>query len=134
MRHQQYRKAVRLPEGFNQILHLDPRQGIKRAERFIKQQQAGTMNQRACQGHALLLSTRQGRRPLSRAILQPYRSECLPGVLPPAALQAQPDVIHHRFPRQQTRVLKHHARIILNRGQRRSACQNVTAVWRFQPG
>ena len=134
MRHQQYRKAVRLPEGTNQILHFDSRQGVERAQWFIEQEQARTVNQRPRQRNALLLSTRECGRPFIGAIFQPNGGQRLAGFIPPVTLKTEPDIVDNRFPRQQACILEHHAGIVLNIRKRRRSCQNVAAVGGFQSG
>ena len=92
------------------------------------------MNQRPCQRHALLLPTRQRSRPFTGAVFQSDGGQRLTGFIPPVSFEPQPDVINHRLPGQQSRILKHHAGIVLNSGQRRCPCQNVAAVGGFQSG
>ncbi len=92
------------------------------------------MDQRSGQRHALFLPTGKGSRPLTCAVVQPDGGQGLQRLRFPVTLQPQPDVIYHRFPRQQTRVLKHHAGIFLDLCQRGVPGQQFTAVWRFQPG
>jgi hypothetical protein len=69
-----------------------------------------------------------------RTIFQPNGGQRLSGLVSPVAFQTQPDVVDNRFPRQQTRVLEHHAGIILNIGKWGISGQQLSAVWRFQPG
>ncbi|MNR11855.1 hypothetical protein D3C85_1281740 [compost metagenome] len=76
------------------------------------------MDQRAGQGHALLLAAGQRRRPVMGALGQTDRVQCVQRLGLPVASQAQADVVDHPLPRQQARVLEHQADILARLVQR----------------
>ncbi|MNY26498.1 hypothetical protein D3C86_1603520 [compost metagenome] len=98
--HQQHGKAVLLPEAFDQLLHFNASQGIQGAQGLVQQQQARLVDQRAGQGHTLLLPTGQGRRPLVGAVRQAYRFQRFQRLRPPIALEPETDVVDHLLPGQ----------------------------------
>ncbi|MNG16604.1 hypothetical protein D3C84_1005340 [compost metagenome] len=65
------------------------------------------MDQGTGQGHALLLPTRQCRRPFIGTLGQADRLQGLQCLWPPVARQPQADVVDDLFPRQQTCLLEH---------------------------
>ncbi|MNO84811.1 hypothetical protein D3C76_761640 [compost metagenome] len=123
-----------LPQAFDQLLHLDAGQRIQRAERFVEQQQARPVDQRAGQGDALLLAAGQGRRPFMGAIRQPHFLQRLQGLAAPVAGKTEADVVDHPLPRQQPRVLEHQAGFLAGRLQRRRTGQQRAAARLVEPG
>ena len=77
------------------------------------------MNQRAGQRDALFLSAGEGCWPVAGAVFQANAGQRLQGGITPLPLQPKTDVVYHRFPRQQPRVLEHHATVFLDLRQRR---------------
>ena len=59
MRHEQHRGAGLAPDAQQQVVHLQPRQFVERAERLVHQQQFRLMDQRAAKRDALLHAARQ---------------------------------------------------------------------------
>ncbi|MNE66423.1 hypothetical protein D3C80_1619760 [compost metagenome] len=92
------------------------------------------MDQRARQCHTLFLAAGEGSRPLVRTVFEADGAQRLTCVIPPVTFQPQPHVVDNRFPRQQARILKHHAGIVLNIRQRRIARQQFPTVRCLQPG
>ena len=74
-----------LPQGDDQLLHLQTGEGVQRPQRLVQQQQARAMDQRAGQRNALLLPARQRRRPLLRAALESDAGQRLQGGVAPGA-------------------------------------------------
>jgi hypothetical protein len=79
-----------LPQGDDQLLHLQTGEGVQRPQRLVQQQQARAMDQRAGQRNALLLPARQRRRPLLRAALESDAGQCLQGGVAPGAFNPSP--------------------------------------------
>ena len=74
-----------LPQGDDQLLHLQTGEGIQRPQRFVQQQQARAMDQGAGQRNALLLPTRQRGRPLLCAAFKSDAGQRLQGGVAPGA-------------------------------------------------
>ena len=109
MRDQQRSKTIALPQAFDQLVHLDARQGVKRAQRLVKQQQARVVHQRTSQRHALALPARQPRGPVVQAVGKADLGQHVGRRRLLTCRQAQRHVVNHPAPRQQARVLEHHA-------------------------
>ena len=105
---------------------------VRASERFVQQQQARAVDQRARQGDRCFCppDSAAGQ---SRAIRQADRVQRLQRRIAPLAAQPQPHVVDHRFPRQQARILKHQPGILFNGGKRRVAAEHAAAGL-FQAG
>lgn len=115
VRNQNRGEALAPPGGFEQLLHLDARQGVKRAERLVEREQSRAADKRAGEGDALFLSAGQSRRPVVGAVGEADGSDRLKRPLTTRRRttfgpQAHFDVGEHARPRQQSRLLKHDAR------------------------
>src|SRR5438309_473350 len=96
------------------VLQLPADQGIERGERLIHEQDIRIGGQGACQSHALLHAAGE----LAAVALTPLREADQLEVLVDdtaatvggltAQLEAQADVVAHRPPRQEAKLLKHH--------------------------
>jgi len=116
------------------MLHLDAGQRVQRTQGFVQQQQAWLVDQRAGQGHALLLPAGQGRRPLVGAFGQTHLGQRLFGPWPPVAEQAQADVVDHSLPGQQARVLEHQPHLFAVVRQALAGAVDGAPAWLVQPG
>jgi hypothetical protein len=102
------RESLPQPDDFEQSLHFDTRQRIKRAERFVKCEQTWPAYQCAGKCHSLLLPTREDRRPVIGAVGQAHGSERRKRTIAPSGRpEANLDIGHNACPRQQSRLLEH---------------------------
>ncbi len=109
--------ALLAPDPFEQPLHRNPRQGIERAERFVKRKQSRATDQRPCQRHTLFLPAGKNRRPLRPLVGKADLGQRLLGPRQSIrrfslAAEADLDIRKNPCPRQQARLLKHHAHVI----------------------
>ena len=109
MGHQQGGEAALAPQRFDQGLHLDAGQGVKRTQRLVQQQQLRVVHQRPGQGHALPLAPREHRRPFAGALLQADLLQGVQGKRDVLPGQSQRHIGLHPLPGQQARILEHDA-------------------------
>ena len=98
---------MRAPQPLDQPLHLRPGERVERAERFVEQQQAGMMHERARQRHALLLPARQHARPFLGTVRQPDVPQRGQRCRAPVAAARDADIGDHPLPGEQPRILEH---------------------------
>src|SRR6478735_1551651 len=105
---QQHGGCVATTQVLQQAVHLDARQRIEGAERFVEQQQFGLTHQRPRQRDALSLSPGQRARPYLGLVGEVHFAQCRPSLLPHRGGRgkADGDVGQHALPRQQPRILK----------------------------
>jgi hypothetical protein len=103
------RELIFLPDTFGELMHLDTRQGVERAIRFIQQQHAWPRYERPRQRYALPLSPRQNRRPILLAPRKPNILKRLACCFLPAAFASNAYIANDSLPRKQPSVLKQQA-------------------------
>jgi len=102
------------PDALQQKLHFDAGERVERAERLIQRQDLRMGDKRPRQRNTLLLAAGKHIRPLTRPIPQAHLIEdgkrlFLRRLAPGDAGQPHGNVIRDTLPRQETRLLKHHA-------------------------
>jgi hypothetical protein len=112
MRHHHRGEPLLLPDPLDQVLHLDPRQGIERPERFVQQQQARMADQCARECNPLLLTAGKDRRPGVLTASEADLAQCPRSLLTSRmaigrVAKADRDVGRDTLPRQQPWFLKH---------------------------
>ena len=119
------RHACALLDTANLLTHLKAQARIQIGERLVEQQQARILDQRASNGHALLLAAGELRRPAVhqhvhmhqlRDFLRPLDALRLGDLL---RLQGEADVAHHRHVRVERVILENQADAALFRRQLR---------------
>src|SRR3984885_11248297 len=120
MRDQDRGEGLIVPDPLQQPLHGDTGQRIECTERLVERQNAGTADQRTRQRHALLLATRQDRRPLTALVVKADLNQgvfgaCLGVGRGAVATEADFHVGQNPRPWQQPRLLEHHPHILRSR-------------------
>ena len=112
------------PQIEQMILQIDPREGIERGERFVKQQYLGLRNQCTRNGDALCLTARQFARPDVSFVDQAHACQRTGSAMAPPrnrqVVQSKSDIVGDCQPRQQARFLEYNADLLVWRGDRLS--------------
>jgi hypothetical protein len=97
--------SIRVSNPFDELLHLDTRQRVERAERFVESEELRPAGQRSGQRNALLLAAGKYRWPVARARFQSDRRQR--GERPTVGIGRMPllaepdlDIAQHARPRQ----------------------------------
>ena len=104
---EQDRRLVPVPEALDENVHPDPGECVEGAERLVEQEQVGRADECPRQRDPLGLTAREGLRPVPSVILESHLGQC--GQAGQRRLQrreTQDDVVDHRRPGQQARVLE----------------------------
>jgi len=109
--HQQRGEAVMQPERFDQAMHLNPGEGVERAQRLVEQQQARRVDQCPGERDALPLAAGKHRRPVAGAVGETHLRKGFAGAVLRVRTQTEGDVVEHPFPGQEARILEHDPRL-----------------------
>ena len=127
------RTATLPPEIVNQSLHFQASQGVERGKRLVEKKQPRVADQRTGQSNALLLTSRQDRRPIVGAGYEIHAVEGSQNGIIDSAASSDRDIRIDSHPRQEPRVLEDHPGLAIEAVERHRVDKHLSAGRPLEP-